>query len=233
MILAGRPEFLTAQGVSLASGLEPALEEIAQAGQTPLAVAIDGQAVGVIGVSDQVRAGAADAIHALRAAGLRRIVLLTGDRQAPALAVASAVGIPPEDVHARLLPEDKVAFVKQLRAQGYRVAMVGDGVNDAPALAAADVAVAMGAAGADVALQAADIALMTDDIRQAAAAIVLSRKTVRTVRQNLAFAAVWNIIAVALASLGGFGPVTGALVHNVGSVAVVVNAARLISVRLR
>jgi len=232
-IIAGRPEFLTAEGVAPSAGLEPALEEIAQAGQTPLVVAIDGRAVGVIGVSDKVRSGAADAVRALRAAGLRRVVLLTGDRPAPALAVASAVGIPPDDVHARLLPEDKVAFIRKLRAEGYRVAMVGDGVNDAPALAAADVAVAMGAAGADVALQAADIALMTDDIRQAAAAIVLSRKTVRTVRQNLAFAAVWNVAAVALAVMGGLGPVTGALIHNVGSVAVVVNAARLISVRLR
>jgi P-type E1-E2 ATPase len=196
-------------------------------------VSLEGQALGLIAVADEVRAEAAGAVQALRRAGVRQVVLLTGDRPAPALAAARAAGIHPQDVHAGLLPEDKVAFVKELRAKGYRVAMVGDGVNDAPALAAADVAVAMGVAGTDVALAAADVALMTDDLRQAAAAIVLSRKTLGTVRFNLALAAVWNVAAVAVAALGGMGPVAGALVHNVGSVAVVLNAARLVGVRLR
>jgi Cd2+/Zn2+-exporting ATPase len=232
-VLVGRPEFLVQAGVDWPQAGVEAVSELEHAGETPLAVAVGGRAAGVIGVADEVRPGAAEAVRALREAGLRRVVLLTGDRLAPALSVARAVGIADEDVHAGLLPEEKVAFVKRLRAEGHRVAMVGDGVNDAPALAAADVAVAMGAAGTDVALQAADVALMTDDIRQAASAIVLSRKTVRTVRQNLAFAAVWNALAVAVAAVGGFGPVGGALIHNVGSVAVVVNAARLVTARLR
>ena len=232
-VLVGRPDYLKQAEIAWSDEAEAALAALEAEGETPLAVAIDGRAAGLIGVADEVRAGAADAVRALRDAGLRRVALLTGDRSAAALAVARAVGIPAEDVHAGLLPEDKVAFVKRLRADGYRVAMVGDGVNDGPALAAADVAIAMGAAGTDVALQAADVALMTDDIRQAASAILLSRKTVSTVRQNLIFAAVWNVIALAFAAAGTLSPVSGALVHNVGSVAVVVNAARLVTTRLR
>ena len=232
-VLVGRPDYLRDAGVEWPAEAERALEDLEREGETPLAVAIGGRAAGLIAVADEVRPGAAEAVRALRDAGLRRVALLTGDRRAAALAVARAVGIPEEDVHAGLLPEDKVAFVKRLREQGFRVAMVGDGVNDGPALAAADVAVAMGAAGTDVALQAADVALMTDDIRQAADAILLSRKTVATVRQNLVFAAVWNVIALVLAVAGTLSPVSGALVHNVGSVAVVVNAARLVTARLR
>ena len=232
-MLVGRPEWLAERGVPWPPAGAGALEELAGAGETALAVAINGRAAGLLGVADAVRPEAAEAVRALRAAGLRRIVLLTGDRAAPAQAVAREVGIAPEDVHAGLLPEEKVAIVKRLRAEGHRVAMVGDGVNDAPALAAADVAVAMGVAGTDLALQAADVALMTDDLRQAADAIVLSRKTVGVIRQNLVLAAVWNAAALAVAAMGLIGPVAGALVHNVGSVAVVLNAARLVDARLR
>ena len=231
-VLVGRPEFLAERGVVWPAEGAAAVREMEQAGQTPLAVAVDGAAAGVIGVADTPRAEAAAAIRALRAAGLKQIVLLTGDRPGPALAVARAVGIADQDVHAGLLPEEKVAWVKQLRAQGHRVAMVGDGVNDAPALAAADVAVAMGAAGTDLAMASADVVLMTDDLRQAAAAITLSRKTLSTIKQNLLFAAAWNVAAVALVAAGAFGVVAGALIHNVGSVAVVLNAARLVNTRL-
>ena len=134
-VLVGRPEWLAERGVPWPPAGAGALEELAGAGETALAVAIDGRPAGLLGVADAVRPEAAEAVRALRAAGLRRIVLLTGDRAAPAQAVAREVGIAPEDVHAGLLPEEKVAIVKRLRAEGHRVAMVGDGVNDAPALA--------------------------------------------------------------------------------------------------
>jgi heavy metal translocating P-type ATPase len=232
-VIVGRPEFLIEQRVEWSSSAEAAVADLEREGQTAIVVAINGSAAGVISLADEIRQGSAVAVQALRTTGLRRLVVLTGDREASALAVARAVGIPAEDVHAGLLPEGKVAVVKQLRETGHRVAMIGDGVNDAPALAAADVAIAMGAAGTDVALQAADIALMTDDIRQAASAIALSRHTVSTIKQNLGFAVVWNVIALILAATGIVGPVAGALVHNVGSVAVVLNAARLINAKLR
>jgi Cd2+/Zn2+-exporting ATPase len=231
-VVVGRPELFAQRGIPLPPDGEALLGELEAAGQTPLVVAVDGRAAGVIGVADAPRDEAAAAVAALRSAGVGKILLLTGDREGPARAAAAAVGIAAEDVHARLLPEQKLEWVRRLREAGHRVAMVGDGVNDAPALAAADVAIAMGAAGTDVAMSASDVVLMTDDLRQAAAAIVLSRKTLRTIRQNLAFAAVWNVAAVAFVVGGALNPVTGALVHNLGSVAVVVNAARLVNTKL-
>jgi Cd2+/Zn2+-exporting ATPase len=232
IVLAGRPEFMAERGVAWPAEAQAAVEEIEAAGQSPLVVAIDGRLAGVIAVADAPRAEARAAIARLRANGVRQVVLLTGDRAGAARAVAAAVGIAPEDVHAGLLPEEKVAWVKRLRSEGHRVAMIGDGVNDAPALAAADVGVAMGIGGTDLAMATADVVLMTDDLRQAAAAIQLSRHTLRTIRQNLVFAALWNVAAVALVVFGGLGIVAGALVHNAGSVAVVLNAARLVGARL-
>jgi Cd2+/Zn2+-exporting ATPase len=231
-VVVGRPEFLAERGIEWPAAADGALQELETAGQTPLAVALDGRAAAVIGVADVLREEAVHAIRELRDAGLKRIVLLTGDREGPARAVAQAVGIAPQDVHARLLPEQKVEWVKRLRAEGHRVAMIGDGVNDAPALAAADVAVAMGAAGTDLAMVAADVVLMTDDLRQAAAAILLGRKTLTTIRQNLLFAGIWNAVAVGLVVFGSLGIVAGAIVHNLGSVLVVVNAARLVNARI-
>jgi Zn2+/Cd2+-exporting ATPase len=231
-VVVGRPDFLVEQGIDWPAAADDALNDLDAAGETPLVVALDGRAVAIIGVADTPRPEAAAALAALRNAGVQQIVLLTGDRHGAALAAARAVGIAPGDVHAGLLPEGKVEWVQRLRAAGHRVAMVGDGVNDAPALATADVAVAMGVAGTDLAMAASDIVLLTDDLRQAAAAIVLSRKTLAIIRQNLALAGVWNLAAIAVAAAGGMGPVGAALVHNLGSVAVVMNAARLVGARI-
>ncbi len=231
-VLVGTPEFLQERGVAWSPAAQQGLDRLEGAGETPVAVALDGRLAGLLGLADAPREEASAAMAALRAAGVRKIVLLTGDREGPARAVARAMGISSEDVHSRLLPENKVEWVRRLRSEGRRVAMIGDGVNDAPALSAADVAIAMGVAGTDLALAAADILLMTDDLRQAAAAVLLSRKTLATIRQNLTFAVFWNAAAIGGVATGGFGLVAGALIHNLGSVAVVVNAARLLTAKL-
>ena len=211
---------------------DSALETVAdlqERGRTALLMAVDGQVVGLLGLADRIRPEAERAIAGLRRAGVRRIVMLTGDNKKVAAAIAAQVGI--DEYAAELLPEQKVAWVRKLQAEGYRVAMIGDGINDAPALAAADVAVAMGAAGSDIAIDTADIALMTGDIAKAAEALGLSRKTLTVIKQNIAFALFWNVVALMLAGTGALSPIAGALVHNVGSVAVVANSARLVTAR--
>jgi P-type E1-E2 ATPase len=161
--------------------------------------------------------------------GIGKVIMLTGDNPRVAERIAREAGI--KEHYAELLPKQKVEMVKQLQANGYRVAMVGDGINDAPALAAADAAIAMGAAGTDVAMDTADIILMTDDVTKVPEAIGLSRKTLRIIKQNLVFALFWNVAAITAAAFGELSPVGGALVHNIGSVAVVVNSARLVGTR--
>ncbi|WP_203230286.1 heavy metal translocating P-type ATPase [Segeticoccus rhizosphaerae] len=203
-----------------------AAEALASAGRTPMIVAVDDTAVGVIAVADEVRADAADMVARLHAAGVERVVMLTGDARQVAEAVAAATGV--DEIHAGLLPEDKLEVVAQLQRQGHTVAMVGDGVNDAPALAIADIGVAMGAAGSAVAVETADIALMGDNLLRLPEAVSLARRTVRTMRQNIVVA-----LATVLALLLGvvFGGVTmaiGMLVHEVSVLVVIANAMRLL-----
>jgi Cd2+/Zn2+-exporting ATPase len=210
-----------------------ALDEVDRAGHTPVVVAVDDAVVAVIAVSDTIRPEAAEAVAQLRATGVKQIILLTGDRAGAASAVAAQVGISTQDVYSGLRPEQKLDRIRRLREQGHEVAMIGDGVNDAPALAAANVGIAMGGTGTDLTLSTADIVLMSDDLRQAAAAITLSRRTLAVIWQNLTFAALWNGIALLAVTVLTVGPVAAALVHNVGSVAVVANAARLVRVRIK
>jgi cation-transporting P-type ATPase C len=185
--------------------------------------------VGLIGVADVVRPESAAALEALREAGVRRIGLITGDSAESAEIVARHLGIDPSDVIAEALPEAKCALVRRLQQEGYCVALVGDGVNDAPALAAADVGIAMGHGGADVALEAADIALAADDIRGVASVIWLSRRTMRLVRQNFLFSIGINGAGVLAGALGFLSPFSAALVHNLSTVAVVLNSGRLLT----
>lgn len=209
--------------------LQREMQRLADGGATPLFVARqvgeDWQPLGVIALADEVRPHAAAAVERLRKAGVRRVVVLTGDTRASGEAVARAVGA--DEVMAELLPEDKAAAVLSLRERYGPVVMVGDGINDAPALAAADVGVAMGAAGTDVALETADIALMSDDLNGLADALLLSRRTSRVIKQNVAFSFLIKLLALALA-LFGFVSLWIAVLADVGaSLIVTANGLRL------
>ncbi|QIK83408.1 cation-translocating P-type ATPase [Sanguibacter sp. HDW7] len=202
---------------------------LAGLGRTPMVVALDGRVAGVLGVADRVRDDAAEMVARLHANGVRRVVMLTGDARPVAEAVGAAVGV--DEVHAALLPEDKLEVVERLRAEGYVVAMVGDGVNDAPALAVADVGVAMGLAGTGVAVETADIALVQDDLLRLPDAIRLARRTVRVMRQNIAVALVTVAVLLAGVFAGGVTMAVGMLVHEASVLLVIANAMRLLRAR--
>ena len=196
----GNARLLDREGISL-DGLAERAAELAGEGRTAIQVALDGRAVAVVAIADAPRETAADAIRALKELGVRP-VMLSGDSRATAERIAAELGI--EEVIAEVLPADKAARVKELQANGRKVAMVGDGVNDAPALAQADVGIAIGA-GTDVAVETADAVLMRSDPLDVATAITISRGTVRKMRQNLAWAVGYNSLALPIAA-GVFAP---------------------------
>ncbi|MDO5536703.1 MAG: HAD-IC family P-type ATPase, partial [Desulfovibrionaceae bacterium] len=175
---------------------------------------------------DTLRPEAPRTIAALKEAGVRP-VLLTGDHAAAAATIAARVGI--EDVHPDCLPEDKMRFVEQNERSFEHVCMIGDGINDAPALKRARVGIAMGGIGSDIAIDAADIVLVDDDIHMLSHVFKLARRTMRTIRGNLTFSMALNFAAIALAMTGILNPVTGALVHNAGSVFVIINSIFLLN----
>ncbi|GAA1895620.1 heavy metal translocating P-type ATPase [Actinomadura bangladeshensis] len=203
-----------------------AVQDLAAAGRTPMAVSVDGRPVGVVAVADRIRPDAARMVADLHAAGVKRVVMLTGDVRRVAEAVAAQVGV--DEVHAGLLPEGKLEAVRDLRARGHVVAMVGDGVNDAPALATADIGVAMGAAGTGVAIETADIALMKDDLSKLPQAVGLARRTVSVMRQNIAIALVTVGLLLAGVLVGGVTMAIGMLVHEISVLVVIANAMRLL-----
>jgi len=207
-------------------GLHEALEAIHNGGRTAVLVAKDGEAVGAIGVADRARDAARDTMDRLRRQGASHLVMLTGDSSATAKAIAADLGV--DEVLAELLPEDKMAAIEDLRRRFGPVAMVGDGVNDAPALAAADVGIAMGAAGSDVALETADVALMADDLLKIPYAFRLSRATMRNIRVNLGISLVMKA-AFVVAAVAGVATLWMAVLADTGaSVIVIANALRLL-----
>lgn len=197
-------------------------------GKTAMLVGRDGVLIGIIAVADTLKPEAAEAIATLRKEGVQ-VVLLTGDNQRTAQAIAKQLGI--EQVIAEVLPADKARVIQNLQKQGEVVAMVGDGVNDAPALAAADIGIAIGS-GSDVAKETGGIILVKDDVREVVAGIRLSRATMRKIKQNLFWAFIYNTIGIPVAALGYLNPIIAAAAMALSSLSVIVNSALLKRVRL-
>src|SRR5687768_3768387 len=226
-VVVGRPGLLEEEGLQVSTELQRAYAAEQADGRTAVMVGWGGEARGVIAVADVVKPTSAEAVHDLRWLDLRP-VLLTGDHEAAARAVAAEVGI--DDVIANVLPEQKVAEVVRLQEAGHRVAMVGDGVNDAAALAQSDLGIALGT-GTDAAIHASDLTLISGDLRVAADAIRLSRATLRTIYGNLWWAFAYNIVAIPLAAVGLLNPMIAAAAMALSSVFVVANSMRLLSFR--
>lgn len=224
-VLVGGTTWLTGNGVTIDPPHEARLLSAEDAGATAVWVAVDGRPAGIISLQDSIKEGSGAAIAKLRELGLRPL-LVTGDNGAVAAQVASAVGIPASDVMAAVSPEGKVDAVRRLQSQGSTVAMAGDGVNDAAALAQADLGIAMGS-GTDVAIEAADLTVMGSDLQQVALAIELSRKTLATIKTNLFWAFLYNAIGIPVAALGLLNPMVAGGAMAASSVLVVANSLRL------
>ena len=223
-ILVGRAQWLKDNGID--ASFEKSVDLNETEGWSLIFVAQNGKCVGWVGMQDQTRAEAKEALAELKAAGVRRIAMISGDRQVVATRVAAEIGC--EEAKGDCLPQNKVEFVRAVKAKGYKVAVIGDGVNDAPALAAGDIGIAMGAAGSEVAIHSATIALMNNDLRRLPFLVKLSRSTRAVINQNFLFGVVFIIVGLAATAFGYIGPIVAALLHNVGSLIVIFNSARLV-----
>ncbi len=225
-VLAGNPELLREQGAAMSPPAEA--EDYIRQGCTVIYLAVDGVFAGYLALSDTLREESEAMIGAISGLGVQP-VLLTGDHESAARTIAGKLHI--GAVRANCLPEDKLAAIGGYQAQGLPVCMIGDGVNDAPALKKADVGIAMGGVGSDIAVDAADIALVDDDVKELPHLIALSQRMMTTIKLNMTFSMALNFVAIVLAIAYVLNPVTGALVHNAGSVLVIINSALLLKWR--
>ncbi|NLH40265.1 MAG: cation-translocating P-type ATPase, partial [Planctomycetes bacterium] len=216
-----RESFLAENGIDTKNVADPRLHE--EQGFSTLYVAKDGRCIGWIGLQDKTRPEAQRAIRELVDMGVKRVTMLTGDRSEVANRVAGELGC--TDYKAQCLPQDKLAVVEQIKQEGHTVVVVGDGINDAPALAAGDLGIAMGAAGSDVAINSASIALMNNDLRRIPFLVDVSRKTRRVINQNLAFGVIFIVLGISLSKF--VPPAVAAFLHFASSLVVVFNSARL------
>ena len=227
-VLAGNREMLAEEGISLPHGAVEEAEGFRAKGCTVIFAAVNGVLAGYLALSDTMREESADMLRRLTQLGIHP-VLLTGDHPDVASAIAGQLGI--REVQANCLPEDKLRIIRGYQEKGEAVCMIGDGVNDAPALKAANVGVAMGGVGSAIAVDAADIALVDDEIKELPHLLALSRRMMITIKLNMTFSMALNFVAIVLAIIGTLSPVIGALVHNVGSVLVIINSALLLKWR--
>jgi Cd2+/Zn2+-exporting ATPase len=228
-VIVGNRALLAEHGVAWSAALDHRAQPLEQQGQTVIPLAIDGQVAGLIALADAPRPEARAAIAELKQLNITQVIMITGDNPRAAEMIARELGI--DRVYAEALPQDKLKIIRALQAEGKRVAFAGDGVNDAPALAAADIGIAMGMAGTDVALETAGIGLMQDEIERVPHLVGLSRQTLRVIRQNVTFSMSINVLSVLLGSFGIIGPVAGALMHEFSALPVLANSARLINLR--
>ena len=224
-IRVGNTEFLQKEGVSIPYQAKKMIEQLSGAGKTVVLVALNNNLLGGIGISDTIRSEASDMVEKLRANGIREIIMLTGDAPATANAIAEESGI--QQVHSRMLPDDKLSVIERLQEQRHQVAMVGDGINDAPALARADIGIAMGAAGTDLAIETADIALMSNNLMNIPEALHISKLTLRNIRQNVVFALITVGLLLSGVFMGSVHMAGGMLIHELSVMAVIINGMRL------
>ena len=224
-IAVGNIRLLEEDNIVLEEPLKDYLTNQEANGRTSVFVTVDSELVGIISVADTLREDVASDINEMRRNGVKKVVMLTGDNRYIAEMISKQASI--DETRAELLPEEKVEYIKSYQSQGYKVAMIGDGINDAPALTAADVGIAMGVAGTDVTIETAGIVLTTDDLSRVSKIIILSRKTMNVIKQNVVFALVVNVLGILLSTQGVITPVAASIIHESSALIVVFNSLRL------